>query len=327
MDLVPVAGVTGQTLQVHASPTVILEILEQFFLKKPGQERVIGALLGEVNVLDDEHSTSAGTDAAVRRQIEVWGSFYVPHSETDTEIALDIDYFGQMRALSLQDGSTGPTVDIIGWYTTGGIDKPTSIIIHEFFARQCNLPVDQVVCLLVRPDIRESNASKRVVHPPLIQAYSGFASVLGRQNMSTDLEPVPLEVTASDAEQLMLNGVVQALAAQSNVHSRFGRITRATALGGATHELVNLTRSLRKLVDALDTVLEYLRDVVSGEKAGDPAVLELLNLVEAELNACGDEALMHALDTNLKDQLMTLYLSRLTSANLVLGERLLTLEK
>jgi len=50
-------------------------------------------------------------------------------------------------------------------------------------------------------------------------------------------------------------------------------------------------------------------------------------LVEAELSACGDDALMHALDTNLKDQLMTLYLSRLTSANLVLGERLLTLEK
>ncbi|KAF6004992.1 hypothetical protein CCYA_CCYA03G0867 [Cyanidiococcus yangmingshanensis] len=327
MDLVPIAGVSAQTLHVRVSPTIILEILEQFYLKKPDQGRIIGALLGNARALDDERLVGADPNAAVRRCIEVWGSFLVPHSESDTQVALDIDYFRQMRAVCLQDGSAGPSIDVVGWYTTGGIDNPTSMVIHEFFARQCGAPVDQIVCLFVRPDVREDLDGKRLIYPPLLQAYSGFASVLGRQNMSTDLEPVPLEVLPSEAERFMLDGVVRTLIARAGPNTTLGRMARSAPLGGATHELVNLTRSLRKMTDSLDIILEYVRDVLTGEHAGDPQVLEILSLLQSDLNECNDAALMRAVETNLKDQLMILYLSRLTSANLVLGERLLTLEK
>jgi translation initiation factor 3 subunit F len=327
MDLVPIAGVSGQTLVVRITPTIVLEVLEQFYSKKPEQERIIGALLGTVQVLDDEQQQSSDSQVAVRRCIQVWGSFLVPHSESDTEAALDIDYFRQMRAVCLQDGSAGNSIDVVGWYTTGGVDRPTSIVIHEFFARQCGAPVDQVACLLVRPNICEQPDGTEMVCPPHVQAYSGFASVLGQQNMSTDLEPVPLEVLPSATERLMVDGVVRTLVARASPNTALSRLSRLAPLAGASHELVNLTRSLRKIVDSLDILLEYVRDVLTGEHAGDPKVLEILSLLQADLIAYDDTALLQAVETNLKDQLMILYLSRLTSANLVLGERLLTLEK
>ncbi|KAK4536015.1 hypothetical protein CDCA_CDCA07G2040 [Cyanidium caldarium] len=321
MDCVSVLPSKPGLAWARISPTVVAEVLDHYTRRSPGQERVIGTLLGTVRWTRRWGGAAAGGHA----EVDVCGSFAVPHVEDADEVALDVEY--HQRMLSLVRSAGAPGLEVVGWYCTGWVDHNNSAVIHEFYAHECGVGVDSVACLLVEPGVSgdAEGGDGGTVRDPLVGVYTGVVSQLGGQSMSTDLTPVGHEVVPSSGERIVLDVLTKVLgsgaAAGEGDGSGPGRLQPPSAL----NELASLERSLRRLLDALDSVLEYVGDVISGDEIGDPQVGRLLLETCAAIpHLCG-EAYDQSFQSSVKDYLVVLYLSKLTSANLVLSERLLTL--
>lgn len=113
--------------EVKVSPMVVLNVLDHFTRRAKGSSRVIGTLLGRV--------TSDNL-------VEVVSSFPVPHSEDMDEVAVDIDYHKTMYDLHKRVESGE---EVVGWYATGANTEKNSVLIHEFYGRECANPVHILV--------------------------------------------------------------------------------------------------------------------------------------------------------------------------------------
>ena len=85
-------SVTG----VHVHPVALFSILDHYLRRAESQERVIGTLLG----------TRHGGE------VEVKSSFAVLHSETDEQVAVDMEYLKTMYDLHHK---VNPKEVIVGW--------------------------------------------------------------------------------------------------------------------------------------------------------------------------------------------------------------------
>lgn len=92
------ANRTPSHVTIH--PSALFTILDHYLRRKDAQERVIGTLLG---VRTEE---SGGT-------IEVRTAFAVLHSETDEQVAVDMEYHQTMYELHRK---VNPREAIVGWY-------------------------------------------------------------------------------------------------------------------------------------------------------------------------------------------------------------------
>lgn len=122
---------TEAICEVKIHPLVIFQILDRFLRRSEEQDRIIGALLGQV-----ENGIA-----------EVTNSFAVPHLENDDEVAVGKDFHTQMYELHQR---VNESEVLIGWYATtmeGSItliDEHTCLM-HEFYGSVCEMPVHLVV--------------------------------------------------------------------------------------------------------------------------------------------------------------------------------------
>ena len=84
---------------VHLHPAALFSILDHYLRRPDGQERVIGTLLG---------TRVEGSDA-----VDVRAAFAVLHSESDEQVAVDMEYHQAMFELSQR---VSPKESIVGWY-------------------------------------------------------------------------------------------------------------------------------------------------------------------------------------------------------------------
>jgi translation initiation factor 3 subunit F len=82
---------------VTIHPVALFSILDHYLRRNDNQQRVIGTLLG------------TRTDS----EIDVRSSFAVLHSETDEQVAVDMEYHQAMYELHHR---TNPKEIIVGWY-------------------------------------------------------------------------------------------------------------------------------------------------------------------------------------------------------------------
>lgn len=81
---------------VTVHPAALFSILDHFLRRADSQERVIGTLLG----------------TRTEREVEIRSAFPVLHSETDEQVAVDMDYHTQMYEMQQK---VAPKEVIVGW--------------------------------------------------------------------------------------------------------------------------------------------------------------------------------------------------------------------
>ncbi|KIJ69938.1 hypothetical protein HYDPIDRAFT_35388, partial [Hydnomerulius pinastri MD-312] len=121
------------SLTIH--PTALLSILDHFLRRTESQHRVIGTLLGTRTPAPSSPSSSATAGTVVN----VTHAFAVLHSETEVQVAVDMEYHRAMYEMFLRGRgesvpsssnpqSTTPALSstpskeglsIVGWYATG----------------------------------------------------------------------------------------------------------------------------------------------------------------------------------------------------------------
>jgi len=112
------------TTAKHNGPTLVTihvqalwSILDHSIRRNPGQDRVIGTLLG--------------TRSEDGNELEIRNSFGVPHSESLDQVEVDMEYQKNMLLLHLR---ANPREVLIGWYATSLELNTFSALIQNFYA-------------------------------------------------------------------------------------------------------------------------------------------------------------------------------------------------
>ncbi len=272
--------------EVIVSPVVLFNVLDHYIRRSESRARVIGTLLGR--------HTSDG-------RVEIRSSFPLPHSENgDDNVAVDTDFHKSMYSLYRKVNSTE---ELVGWYATGSDTDMNSVIIHEFYGRECAMPVH----LLVDAGLQSNKFN--------VGAYVSTAYTIRERALSSEFRPIPVHVLPSKADKVGLDVLFK------NKRREEG----AQAPVMAT-EIDNLEKSLERLLELLDLVGKNVDAVVAGEIEGDITagryLADTLTMVP-KMNTSDFERLF---GDNMRDLLMVHFLTKFTQSQLILGEQLLSID-
>jgi translation initiation factor 3 subunit F len=293
MDNIFIQSEADDTLSVKVHPVVFFSILDHFSRRPEGQDRVIGTLLGTRN---------AGVT-------EVLGCFPVPHLEKKDEetgevsVAVGKDFNKQM--LKLQK-AVDRGAQVVGWYGTAvdGVQiTSSSALIHEFYGNECPEPVHLTV------DTSMVNASIN------IKAFISVPLTVAVRSLSNQFRQIPVELESMEQEAIALDAMIRGQGDDWTSDGGKGLSTLST-------ESENLHRSMKRLLDMLETTSDYVDKVVAGE---EPANNELGRRIADTLTAVPQvrpEVFDRVFNNSLQDLLMVGYLSNLTRMQLAIAATL-----
>ncbi|CAN8074777.1 unnamed protein product [Agarophyton chilense] len=272
--------------EVQVSPVVLFNVLDHFIRRTEGKKRVIGTLLGRF--------TASGT-------VYVTDSFPLPHSENGEEVAVDTDYNNNMYGLHNRVNSAE---ELVGWYATGTETDLKSVIIHEFYGRECVNPVH----LLVDAELSSDRFD--------MSAFVSTAYKIDELALSSEFRSIPVCMKPEKAEKVGLDVLFK------NRRREEGDLSSPVMAS----EIENLQKSMERLLDLLDTIGKNVDAVVAGEIEGDVTtgrfLAETLTMVP-RMNASDFERLF---GDNMRDLLMVAYLCKLTQTQLIVAEKLLCVD-
>ncbi|KAF8914228.1 JAB1/Mov34/MPN/PAD-1 ubiquitin protease-domain-containing protein [Gymnopilus junonius] len=268
---------TPTNITIH--PVALFSILDHYLRRTDAQDRVIGTLLGTRH--DNE--------------VEVRSSFAVLHSETDEQVAVDMDYHRTMYELHHK---VNPKEVIVGWYSTGSNLNTYSALIQNFYSQETG--PHQAIHVAVNTGIEEGQEAG-------VKAYISSPVGVFPKPENCVFVPVPVELRFHDAERSGLD----LLANTANS-------TSSTTPQPVT-DLEIIEKAILSVSDMLDRVLSYVRAVLAGEKKGDPAIGRYLM---DTLGASTDDLEKGSFNASLQDTLMVTYLANLVRAQAEVSSRL-----
>ena len=281
-----VGGEDSGVRQVKVAPVVLLNVLDHFIRRKEEKKRVIGTLLGRFS--------TGGI-------VEITDSFPLPHSENGDEVLVDTEYHKSMFDLY---NRVNATEELVGWYATGTETDLKSVIIHEFYARECVNPVHLLIDAELSSDRFDMNA------------FVSTAYKIGDLALSSEFRPIPVCMKPAKAEKVGLDVLFK------NKRREEGDVTSPVMAS----EIENLEKSLERLLELLDTIGKTVDAVVAGEIEGNVTtgrfLAETLTMVPRMNN--GDFERLFG--DNMRDLLMVSYLCKLTQSQLVVAEKLLCVD-
>ncbi|XP_009627880.1 eukaryotic translation initiation factor 3 subunit F [Nicotiana tabacum] len=263
-------------LSAKVHPLVIFNICDCYVRRPDQADRVIGTLLG--SVLPD------GT-------VDIRNSYAVPHSESQDQVALDIDYHHNMLS---SHQKVNPKEVIVGWFSTGFGVTGGSALIHEFYSRETTNPIHLTV------DTGFTNGEASV---------KGFVSVLlsiGDQPLAAQFQEVPLDLRMVEAERVGFD------------------ILKTTTVDKLPNDLEGMEASMQRLLSLIDDVYKYVDDVVEGRVPQDNKIGRFISDTVASLPKLSSEDFDKLINDGLQDQLLLLYLASLTRTQLSFAEKLNT---
>jgi len=226
--------------------------------------------------------------------VEITNCFSVPHNEDEEEVAVELDFAKDMYDLNRK---VNPSDTIVGWYATGHAITEHSVLIHEYYSRECQNPVH----LTLDTSLQNQKMD--------IKAYISVGMGTPNGTKGTLFTPVPLEYTAYEPEAVGL-GVIK---------NTLGSTSRSVEL---KTDLSLISKESTDLGVMLDDILAYVDDVLQRDATPDSQVgrslLELVQLIPNMTSEQFDEML----NSNVRDLLMVIYLSQLTKTHLSLNEKL-----
>lgn len=272
--------ILGAQVNVKVHPVVIFNILDQYVRRGEKQDRVIGTLLG----------------AYYDGTIEIKNCFPVPHTESD-QVAVDMEFHRNMYELHQK---TAPKEVIVGWYATGLDINENSVMIHEFYGKETNIPT--VAHLLVDTTFSQDTTMG-------LRAYIGTAVTFGDKQLGSYFQPIPLEIRSLDIDRVGLDLISRTRDASSGVSEFYS-------------DLQNLEGSMTTLSNLLDSVSEYVENVANGKIPADPAIGRFLSKAMSALPTFDAETIDKIFNNSIQDLLMVVYLGNLTRTQIALAEKL-----
>lgn len=268
-------GETQNSVRVH--PVVLFTICDAFIRRAEGQERVIGTLLGTVG------------DGVV----EIKNCYAVPHSESNDQVAVDVQHHQTMASLQHK---VAPEERIVGWFSTGPDISGSDALIHSFYTGETTNPVHLTVDTTLQ---HEAMAVRAFVSRTL--------SIQGRE-LAREFQEVGCEVRTAEAERLGLELLTAEL---------------SEALPGDQEGLAD---SFGRLQQSLEAARAYVDAVVAGKRKGSVAVGRHLAETVASVPHYAPEDFERMLADNQNDVTLVTFLSHLIRAHIALADKLGTMQ-
>ncbi|KAF9238771.1 Mov34-domain-containing protein [Melanogaster broomeanus] len=254
------------SLAIH--PTALLSILDHFLRRTDTQHRVIGTLLGTRTTSSSSSSSSAST------VINVTHSFAVLHSETEEQVAVDMDYHRAMYEMFLRGrgesassaGGAAPqgkeALSIVGWYATGSSESGQgglgtfSALIQNFYEQE-TAPFPAVHVALDTGTEEGVGAGVRAYVSSPVGVYPTAENCL--------FVPIPCELKFHESERAGRKSPPSAPFSQS-------LMPPPLQTPHPTSPLPALHTALLNTSTALNRVLSHVQSILRGEVAPDPAL-------------------------------------------------------
>ncbi|RAL41959.1 hypothetical protein DM860_016334 [Cuscuta australis] len=265
---------SSSTARVH--PLVIFNICDCYVRRPDQADRVIGTLLG--SVLSDG-------------SVDIRNSYAVPHSESQDQVALDIDYHHNMLA---SHQKVNPKEVIVGWFSTGVGVSGGSALIHEFYSREVSNPVHLTV------DTGFTNGEAT------IKAFVSVNLSLGDQPLAAQFHEIPLDLRMIEAERVGFDTL------------------KKTSVDKLPNDLDGMEASIERLLALINDVYKYVDDVVEGRISPDTSLGRLLSETVNAIPKLSPPEFDKLVNDGLQDQLLLLYLSSITRTHLSLADKLNT---
>jgi translation initiation factor 3 subunit F len=224
--------------------------------------------------------------------------FTVPHNESKDEVAVDLEFARNMYELHRK---VNPAEVIVGWYSTGSDITEHSVLIHEYYTRECKNPVH----LLVDTTLKGGHMA--------MKAFISSPMGIPGKTMGSIFTPISVETAYYEAEKV---GVELIQMAKHNPKRTVSMVT----------ELQQVSAMCARLHDMLATVKQYVDDIIEGRIQPNNTIGRQLMEMTNAVPKIEPEKFEEMLNSNMKDLLMVVYLSNLTKTQLMLNEKLNFLE-
>jgi len=279
---------TTAPLNVIVQPQTIFSILDHALRRDPQSHRVIGALLG----IRSEDGM----------EVEVRNCFAIPHTETEEQVEVDVEYQKNMLALQLK---ANPREVLLGWYTTSLELNSFSALIQNFFAspETGTFPHPAVHLTVSTEAGKEIDARTYISAPVGVNAERAAESCL--------FIPVPYEIRYGEAERSGL----ELISGAKDSENRAAPVVT---------DIEGLERAVEQTLDLLERVSEYVSSVLDEEREPSNALGQFL------MNALSLAPKVDAADierdfnNHIQDVLVVSYLANTIRTQIDLSQRLAT---
>ena len=274
---------------VRIHPVVLFNIVDIYERRNIDANRVIGTLLGTQD--------KSGN-------VEISNSFVVQHREANNEVAIDIEVAKELFELHRK---VNPNETIVGWFATGGGEvNEYSVVIHDYYSRETSNPIH----LTVDPSERGLN----------IKAYVSTPFGVPGKNTGT-MFSLLTDVCAAGGYDPEMIGVKACMLA-----SGLPNLGKSQSIES---ELEMIIQTSQKAQEIIAIILQFIDDnILSANKSvpsnSNDIGRQLMAMVESIMPFGGDDD--DALNANLKDLLMVVYLANLSKTQLLLNEKLSLLQ-
>ncbi|EGP83125.1 unnamed protein product [Zymoseptoria tritici ST99CH_3D1] len=289
--LAPAAISTQQStapVTVTVQPQALFSILDHASRRPAEQERVIGTLLG----VRSEDGT----------EVEIRNCYAVPHTETDEQVEVDMDYQKRMLELHLK---ASPKEVLLGWYATSSELNTFSALIQNFYGQQGegtfpHPAVHLTVSTVAGQDVK---AETYISAPIGVTAERAADSCL--------FIPVPHEIKYGDAEKSGL----ELIAGARDKEDRSQLLQT---------DIETLERAVEQVLDMLDRVSNYVSNVLEEEVEPSSALGQFLMNTLSLAPKVDAEDIEKDFNNHIQDVLLVSYLSNTIRTQIDLSNRLAT---
>jgi translation initiation factor 3 subunit F len=235
-------------------------------------------------------------------EVEVRNCFAIPHTETEEQVEVDVEYQKNMLSLQLK---ANPREVLLGWYTTSLDLNNFSALIQNFFAspETGTFPHPAVHLTISTEAGKQIDARTYISAPVGVNAERAAESCL--------FIPVPYEIRYGEAEKSGLELITGAKDSES----------RAAPV---VTDIEGLERAIEYTLDLLERVSDYVSSVLDEEQEPNNALGQFL------MNALSLAPKVDAADierdfnNHIQDILVVSYLTNTIRTQIDLSQRLAT---
>jgi translation initiation factor 3 subunit F len=266
----------------------IFSILDHALRRDPSSHRVIGALLG---VRSEDGM-----------EVEVRNCFAIPHTETEEQVEVDVEYQKNMLSLQLK---ANPREVLLGWYTTSLELNNFSALIQNFFAspETGTFPFPAVHLTVSTEAGKQIDARTYISAPVGVNAERAAESCL--------FIPVPYEIRYSEAEKSGL----ELISGAKDSENRAAPVVT---------DIEGLERAIDTTLDLLERVSEYVSSVLDEEREPNNALGQFLMNALSLAPKVDVADIERDFNNHVQDILVVSYLTNTIRTQIDLSQRLAT---
>lgn len=186
--------------------------------------------------------------------MEIRNGFAVPHTETQEQVEVDMEYQKNMLLLHLK---ANPREVLVGWYATSSELNQFSALIQNHYGSQGDGTYPHpAVHLTVSTVPGQDIETRTYISAPVGVTPERIAD-------SSSFVPVPYEIKYGDAEK-------------SGLELISGAKDRADRSASVITDVQSLERNIEQVLDMLDRVSEYVSSVLDEETTPSTALGQFL---------------------------------------------------